>query len=211
MESITTKTQGKTIRQQLRQQRGALSSRQQQRAAENLATQLTRLPIFRYSKRIGCYLANDGEIDPAIVLAIAEAAGKSCFLPVLHPLKVNRLHFARCRPGDTMKPNRFGIPEPSLSTAQLSPPWSLDLILLPLVAFDTQGNRLGMGGGFYDHTLTFTSNHRRGRPRLLGLAHSFQQVDNIQPKSWDIRLQGIITEKAALFPLPGTPESSASR
>ena len=192
MSSIANKS--RNFRQALRQQRQQLSHYQQQRAATELASHLTRLPVFLRSKRIAFYLPNDGEIDPTPAMAIAEAAGKHCFLPVLHPLKFNRLYFSRYQTGQELQNNRFGIPEPPLQNTGASPAWSLDLILLPLVAFDSLGNRLGMGGGFYDRTLAFTLHNSRACPQLLGLAHHFQQVADISRENWDIPLQGIVTD-----------------
>jgi len=184
------------IRQLMRERRRSLSPQQQAEASNNLARQLSRLPAFCNSKRIAFYIANDGEIDPQFAMGIAEAAGKECYLPVLHPLKLNRLYFARYRSGDTLPINRFGIEEPSLRGAKIVPPLGLDLIFLPLVAFDQKGNRLGMGGGFYDRTLA-TQKHLT---RLIGLAQSCQETDSIAHQPWDIRLQAIVTDQDVIYP-----------
>lgn len=193
-----------TLRQTLRQQRNQLSPRQQQQAAEQLTAHIAQQTVFQRSQRIAFYLASNGEIDPATIMALAEAAGKSCYLPVLHPLKHNRLHFVRHNMGEPLQANCFGILEPKLTTSRIAPAWSLDLILLPLVAFDSQGNRLGMGGGFYDRTLAFTRRTPRTGPQLLGLAHSFQQVADIAQENWDIPLQSIVTEQGVITPKHGT-------
>jgi len=163
-----------------------------------MATRLSRLTQFQYSRRIAFYLGNDGEIDPAPLLSLAQAAGKACYLPVLHPLKFNRLHFARYQSEEQLEPNRFGIPEPSLKRAKIAPAWALDLILLPLVAFDKKGHRMGMGGGFYDRTLAFAQKNKQHCPQLIGLAHSFQQVENIEANHWDIPMNAIITEQGVI-------------
>lgn len=75
-------------------------------------------------------------------------------------------------------------------------PWGLDLIILPLVAFDLSGNRLGMGGGFYDRTLSFKHQrcHWKG-PKLIGIAHELQRVDLLPVNDWDIPLDAVITEQ----------------
>ncbi|MEH6616561.1 MAG: 5-formyltetrahydrofolate cyclo-ligase [Porticoccus sp.] len=181
----------KAIRQLMRERRQALSPQRQDAASSGLARQLSNLPAFRNSKRIAFYLANDGEIDPQLAMGIAEAAGKECYLPVLHPLKLNRLYFVRYSQGDPLTVNRFGINEPSLRGGYIVPPLGLDLVLLPLVAFDRRGNRLGMGGGFYDRTLA-TQQHAT---RLIGLAQSCQETDNIHHQPWDVALQAIVTER----------------
>ncbi len=82
----------------------------------------------------------------------------------------------------------------------LPPPWGLDLILLPLVAFDNQGNRLGMGGGFYDRTLSsFNTRHRMNRPQPIGLAHECQRIDQLKAQTLDIPLDGVITEQGITY------------
>lgn len=181
----------KAIRQLMRKRRQALSPQQQEAASSGLARQLSNLPAFRNSKRIAFYLANDGEIDPQLAMGIAEAAGKECYLPALHPLKLNRLYFVRYSQGDPLTINRFGINEPPLRGGYTVPPLGLDLILLPLVAFDRRGNRLGMGGGFYDRTLA----PQQHATRLIGLAQSCQETDSIHHQPWDVALQAIVTER----------------
>ncbi len=192
-----------SARQKLRQQRRALSHTAQLTASDNLTSLLTNHPWFRNSRRIGFYLANDGEIDAAAAMTIAAAAGKTCYLPVLHPLKFNRLYFARHNPGGQLVKNRYGIPEPKMSSGGVSPSWSLNLVLLPLVGFDRRGNRLGMGGGYYDRTLAFKTVSPQYGPKLMGLAHSLQELDNIPRQHWDIPLDGIITDRE--FIVPGKP------
>ena len=181
----------KAIRQRMRQKRRSLSAPQQVDASQGLARQLCRLPAFLFGKNIAFYLANDGEIDPLIALGIAQAAGKACHLPVLHPLKQNRLHFVRYRRGQPLTGNRFGIAEPTLRRNRIVPLRAMDVILLPMVAFDRRGNRLGMGGGFYDRTLS----RAFGLTKFIGLAHSCQETDSIASQPWDIPLQAIVTER----------------
>ena len=182
------------VRKALLKQRRALSPRERQTASDNLATRVCNTAPFRYSRRLAFYIANDGEIDPAMCLDIADACGKQCFLPVIHPLKFNRLYFARYRRGDALQINRYGIPEPDLGRALLIPAWSLDIIFLPLAAFDSQCHRIGMGGGYYDRTLAFKRRTSRASPLLIGLAYQFQQVDTIIPHAWDIPLNAVITD-----------------
>ncbi|MGB0448981.1 MAG: 5-formyltetrahydrofolate cyclo-ligase [Porticoccaceae bacterium] len=181
------------IRKTIRNKRRVLTSAQQQSAAENLAALISQQASFLRAKRIGLYLANDGEIDPSILMGIALNANKTCFLPIIHPLQFNRLYFGEYRNGDSLETNRFGIPEPKFNSTAIAPLWTLDLILLPLVAFDRSGNRIGMGGGFYDRTLAAVASQPR-RPTLIGLAHHCQEVESISQQSWDIPLDQIVTD-----------------
>ena len=182
-------------RKLLRSQRRELSAKQQLIMADQIAANLCSQSFFLRAKRVGIYLANEGEVNPSIIYDICQKSGKQLFLPVIHPFKQNRLHFAQVKPNSTVTNNRFGILEPCLKGATISPPWSLDLILMPLVGFDPQGNRLGMGGGFYDRTLAFTARKPSPAPQLIGLAYSFQELKTIKPQSWDIPISGTVTEK----------------
>ncbi|MAD57464.1 MAG: 5-formyltetrahydrofolate cyclo-ligase [Porticoccus sp.] len=180
-----------SLRQLMRKKRRSLSPKQQLLAKENIARKLSLLPIFYNSKRIAFYLAHDGEIDPMFAMGIAEAAGKECYLPLLHPLKQNRLYFAKYKTGEKLSVNRFGIQEPPLRGSKIVPAFAIDLILMPLVAFDASCNRIGMGGGFYDRTLKLQSR----LTKLVGLAQSFQETSSINKYPWDITLEKIVTEK----------------
>lgn len=188
------------LRTKLRQARRSLSPRQQALASRKLARILKRHPLFLRSSDIAVYIANDGEIDPAELITIARAMGKKIYLPVLHPLRKRQMWFARYDKGAALHNNYFGIPEPRPGSRK-RPPYSLDLVIMPLVGFDAKGNRLGMGGGFYDRAFAFrqrkastqTCSHR---PALAGVAHHCQQVDNLAGESWDIPLDIVVTDKA---------------
>ena len=183
------------LRQQIRARRRALTRQQQNLAAQRLGRHFSRTSAFLRARRVAFYLASDGEISPTPLLELALKMGKRCYLPVLHPIRHNRLWFVRYRPGCAMTRNRFGIDEPHDKLNPRVPAWSLDLVLLPLVAFDPQGGRLGMGGGFYDRSFAFK---RRapgtGKPRLIGLAHELQKVESLRLASWDIPLEAVATD-----------------
>ena len=187
-------------RQLIRSQRRALSGREQHDHALALSNQLSRLNTFRYSNKIAFYLANDGEIDPSFIIKQAWNMGKQVFLPILSPLN-DQLYFAPYKPGSEMKINRFGINEPVCQARQWLRAHQLDVLFLPLVAFDKKGNRLGMGGGFYDRSLAYLSSRKvLKKPQLIGLAHELQQLDNIHHEKWDIPVNQIITEKRIITP-----------
>ena len=100
------------IRQQLRLKRRSLTLIQQQQAAESLATLIVESAFFQTAKRVGLYLANDGEIDPALILSSANQLSKQCFLPVIDPKSENSLYFASFNANTILQPNRYGILEP---------------------------------------------------------------------------------------------------
>jgi len=184
------------IRRRMRTRRNQLSAIDRRQAAFEAACQLSAARSFIRSQHIACYFACQGELNLLPIMRRAWTMGKTCYLPVLDSLATNRLWFAPYREGDPLAMNRFGIPEPLTARRKLLPATHLDLLIAPLVAFDIQGNRLGMGGGYYDRTLFFL-NHRRHwrRPTFFGAAYEFQKIDAMETQPWDIPMQGIITEK----------------
>jgi len=183
------------LRRQLRARRAALTRRQQTRAAANLARHVTATHCFRVSRRIACYLPNDGEIDPRPLIERIWALGKDCYLPVLSHTPHEHLWFARVMPDTPLTLNTYGIPEPRIASEWLRAR-QLDLMLLPLVGFDPVGNRLGMGAGFYDRCLEFLRLRRVWRkPRVIGLAHECQRVAQLPVNDWDIALDAVVTDR----------------
>jgi len=183
------------IRQIKRAQRNTLSASIQLQHSIDLQQLTAQLNAYKNSNHIACYIANDGEIDPVKIIEHAWSHDKKVYLPVLSPSK-NSLYFAPYTENSVCKMNRFGIPEPECKPSQLIKAHQLDLLLLPLVAFDASGNRVGMGGGFYDRTLAYLQDQQLLEiPELVGLAHEIQKVDRLNRQSWDIPLDYIITEK----------------
>ncbi len=148
------------------------------------------------SRRIAFFWPNDGEIDLTRALVKSLANHKQCYLPVLYRGGENRLLFGRFKVGATLRLNRFGIPEPNLARDGWLFARQLDLILTPLVAFDDQGNRIGMGGGFYDRSLCqLNLPGIWQRPYVLGVAHEFQHLEHIGRNAWDVPLRGAVTDQ----------------
>ena len=191
------------LRRELRRRRRALTPGQRRLASQRLCRRLRRLPEVQRARRVALYLPNDGEIDPTPLIGWLRRRGARVHLPVLKPLSRNRLWFVHYHAGTPMVRNRFGIREPETRhgahRARRLPAWALDLILLPLVGFDARGQRMGMGGGFYDRTLAFT--RRPGpRPRLIGLAHDCQQVSELPVEPWDVPLDAIASDARVIRP-----------
>lgn len=183
------------IRKEIRRRRRALTAEDQSLAITNLDRTIYQQPWFVGAKRVAFYLANDGEISPELLLARAHNMGKECYLPVLHPVRHNELWFARYQPGDALVPNFYRILEPEIKQHQLIQPWALSLVLMPLVAFDEEGGRMGMGGGYYDRSFAFKKQHAHRGPKLVGCAHECQKLDKLELSSWDIPLNGVASDK----------------
>ncbi len=181
------------LRQLMRAKRRELTTSQQNLAARRIANLLRAKPPFSRSKRVAFYLAYDGEIDPCQLLRLAAKQNKQCFLPVV--TNSNKLLFTRYKPGDKLITNRFNILQP-IAKGGLCSAKRLDLVLVPLVAYDIQGARLGMGGGYYDRSFAFKKMQSFWqKPILLGLAHHCQLVEGMPVESWDIPLHMIVTDE----------------
>ncbi len=189
-----------TLRQTLRRSRRALQGPDRGWREAAILDALRQHPVFRRARRIALYWPADGEVDLRPLashlrtgLRTGQRTGQRLFLPVL--AFGLRLRFVPWRPGLPMRPNRFRIPEPCHAPAERVRARELDLILMPLVGFDDAGNRLGMGGGFYDRTLAFRHARRRWRkPFLLGVAFGLQRCAGLPAQAWDVPLDGILTE-----------------
>ncbi len=182
------------LRQRNRRLRADLEREQLAAAAAALAARVLALDEYRAANRLAVYFAVNGEIGLEPVIDAALEAGKEVFLP---NLERQALRFAPYFRGQKMRSNRFRLPEPDVDETQMIDPEALDLVLAPLVAFDAECNRIGMGGGYYDRSFAFRKQADRTAPRLIGVAHELQRVDRIEPEAWDVRLDRVITDQAA--------------
>lgn len=187
------------LRSKLRASRRRLTPHEQRQHALAVTKRIRSTRAFLSASRIALYWPADGELDPRPLMAIAEHLGKDCYLPVLSPIGAGKqgrkLWMARHRPSERMPLNRFGIPEPAGRGRHLIAPRRLDLLIVPLVGFDHRAHRIGMGGGFYDRTLSYLRHARHWRrPRLFGIAHECQRLERIEPQPWDVPLDAVFTE-----------------
>lgn len=177
------------LRQQIRKTRANLTALQQQQAENSITQQALALIEARNAQHIALYVSFDGEISTDKLIKTLWAQDKHVYLPVLHPFNPNHLLFLRYLPDTPMLKNKFGIWEPKLNVQNVLPLDELDILFTPLVAFDKQGNRLGMGGGFYDRTL---QNWQNSSFIPVGLAHQCQQVEQLPTEAWDVPLHRIL-------------------
>jgi len=181
------------LRQHNRRLRADLDSIQLETAAAALAERILPLPEYQQAQRVAVYFAVNGEIGLNTVIDHALAEGKQIFLPNLDRAA---LRFSPYFPDQKMRINKFRLPEPDVDDSEMLAPQELDLVLAPLVVFDSYRNRIGMGGGFYDRSFAFRKNPEHTRPVLIGVAHEIQKVDRIVPEEWDVRLDMIVTDQA---------------
>ncbi|CAA6828711.1 MAG: 5-formyltetrahydrofolate cyclo-ligase (EC [uncultured Thiotrichaceae bacterium] len=182
------------------QQRRELIKRRKQLTHVEIEAKSTRIldhldksEIYQTAKYVALYLAINGEADPRALLN-QSSIDKHFYLPVIDHSDGIKMHFAKYQLGDPLTPNEFGILEPELTPESAIPVTKLDLVITPLVGFDDRGNRLGMGGGYYDRTFAFKQN-TDVTPYLMGFAYDFQSFEYIPENIWDVKLDGIATEK----------------
>ncbi len=178
------------IRKLIRQRRRALTSDQQAQFSEQAASRLMAYPPVLMAHTVAVFLSFDGELDTQPLIEQLWRSGKRVYLPVLHPFSPGNLLFLHYHPHSELVINRLKIQEPKLDVRDVLPLDKLDVLVTPLVAFDEQGQRLGMGGGFYDRTL---QNWRQYHVQPVGLAHDCQQVDALPVEEWDIPLPAVVT------------------
>lgn len=178
------------IRKMIRQRRRELTVQQQIDFAEQAAGRMMAYPSVLMARTVALFLSFDGELNTQPLINQLWHAGKRVYLPVLHPFSPGNLLFLHYHPQSELVVNRLKIQEPRLDVRDVLPLNSLDVLIAPLVAFDEQGQRLGMGGGFYDRTL---QNWQQYGISPVGYAHDCQRVEKLPVEKWDIPLPAVVT------------------
>ena len=181
----------KNLRIDARKARQSMSVRERARASRKIADRFLNSRYFICSQAIGCYVSTWDEVDTSAIIERAWRAKKRIFLPVTGACR--NLCFRETLPETELAMNDFGLWEP-VSGALIDVD-ELDVVVTPLVAFDRERNRIGMGGGYFDRTFAFLRNRRHWlRPKLIGLAFDCQRARRIAPNPWDIPLFRVFTE-----------------
>jgi 5-formyltetrahydrofolate cyclo-ligase len=183
------------IRRAMRKKRASLSAPERLSAADAIAEVLGELPELLTDQYVAGYWAVAGEVSLHRVVPPLLRREQTYLLPVLSPDGDPSLRFAPWRPGATVAPNRYGIPEPQCPPGALVEAEEIELVLLPLVAFDRRGHRLGTGAGYYDRSFAFLKEvERPALPLLVGVAYAFQEVKALDFEEWDVPLDFVATE-----------------
>jgi len=179
------------LRHKCRQVRSELTTANRDEASARICNTITRAGYFRRSRNIGCYLPGDEEVDTWPIISRAFSMGKQISAPVLR--KNGLMRFRELDADTGLSPNQFGLLEPQ--QGEFIDPQRLDIVITPLVAFDSSGNRIGMGGGYFDRCFAFLKGRKIWlHPKLIGVAFDCQRVTSISPKPWDIALFRVVTE-----------------
>lgn len=206
------------IRAEMRRRRAGLSPDALAAAGAAASARLRALPVMRAARLVAAYRAVRGEI-PLEDLMEGPPPGPVSVSYTLPRVRGRDLEFAVCRPGRRFESGAFGISEPvGGDVVALA---DHDVVLVPVVAFDADGYRVGQGRGFYDRALAARPVGRpgpdlglglraRGQPEaagrpgpvLIGVAHSFQQVEEAPRHSWDAALDAFVTESGLVEVAP---------
>lgn len=171
--------------------RRSMSREQRDRANQIINQKFVRSREFIAAETIACYLPMRDEVDPAWIIERAWRANKRVFCPVMG--KQRKMIYRQLGHDTTLLRNSFGLWEPVDS--EIISPRQLDLVVTPLVAFDSNNNRIGMGGGYFDRCFSFLRHRTQWlSPKLVGVAFACQEVDEIRPNPWDIRLYDVFSD-----------------
>ncbi len=178
------------LRRELKAKRNHLSAADKMAAAGAVADFiLAQLP--ETGGTIAGYWASAGEL-PLHILQLRLPSNWIWCLPVVQPNR--QLLFAPWRAGDDLATNQYGIPEPTLAPSSCMSPDTMSIALVPLLGFTRRGQRLGMGGGYYDASFAF----RRSNPvppTLIGIGYACQELDVFDTQDWDVHMDAIVTER----------------
>ncbi len=205
------------LRKKLQAQRAALTKTQLETAEADLlknfqscwqplisggqiATASTKSPTK--ALKVAGYLATGGELSPALCLSWLRELGHQTYLPVV---RQKLLKFALLDEHTEFTNGKYDIDIPLVREESLLPASALDIVLVPLVGFDLEGGRMGMGGGYYDRSFAFIlasvesarskQTRSQGLPLMLGIAHEIQLQEKIPVASWDIPLNAAVTDQ----------------
>jgi 5-formyltetrahydrofolate cyclo-ligase len=191
----------RATRRRLRELRLALGPAERAAAERAIRATLLQLGVFRRGAHVALYLPMQGEVDVRPCLEVARRHGSHVYVPRIVSRRRRQMLFAPWTEGGAHRTNAFGIVEPG-SAAGARPVIGLDTVVLPLVGFDANGNRLGMGAGFYDRALRRRLDRGAAwrRPRLIGVAYACQQLPVIPASPWDVPLDVVVTERGIIVP-----------
>ena len=153
---------------------------------------LERLSVFRQAGGVHCFIGLPGEVDTGPIFTLCLALRKRTYVPIQLP-EEHRLDVAAWRPGDPLAPGPFSVPEPPPGQGTPVDRSGIDLVLAPGLAFDRHGGRLGYGRGYYDGFLAAMAAEGL-HPFVIGLAFSFQIVEEVPMGSRDFPINGVLTE-----------------
>jgi len=191
----------RALRREAQAQIRALSAEARALASAAIVQKLLARAFYREARILHCYMSLPLEVDTAPVLLDAWNAGKAVYIPFQIP-EPRRLGVARWKPGLALVPGPLGVLEPPQECRQDEPPAGIDLVVVPGLAFDRRGTRLGRGKGYYDRFLASIrlphAEPPAKPPVLAALAFSRQIFPGLPRDTWDVPVEHILTEDEAI-------------
>ena len=185
------KNETQNFRKNALRARRMMTIEQRENASQIICKKLTSCREFHAAKLIACYLPMRDEVDTRNIIDRAWRANKRIFVPIVR--NKHEMLFSEIRPNTTLNRNSMGIWEPA--DGEIISARELQFVVTPTVAFDNKRNRIGMGGGYYDRCFSHLRHRQQWlKPKLAGVAFNCQNVEEITPNTWDIRLYRIFTE-----------------
>ena len=180
----------------------ALSTESRALASAAIVEKLLATVFYREARTLHCYISLPLEVDTAPVLLHAWNAGKAVYIPFQIP-DLGRLGVAHWEPGLALVPGPLGVLEPPQECRQDELPGSIDLVVVPGLAFDRRGTRLGRGKGYYDRFLASIRLSKGETPAkltvLAALAFSCQIFPGLPRDTWDVPVEHVLTDDEAFL------------
>jgi 5-formyltetrahydrofolate cyclo-ligase len=190
----------KKQRLRLRAARRSLTGRARRTAESVIIDRILRLTAFRRARIVACYMPFDGEVDLRPLMYDLQPAGKSYCIPAVSRSHSRQMRFLSYRPGEHLVKNRFGVGEPLTVGSSIVPSSAIDVALMPVVGFDKEGSRIGMGAGYYDRFFGRYGAASYRHARLVGIAFDRQRLPRIERRDWDVPLDMVVTERCVYRP-----------
>ncbi|MEI6810381.1 MAG: 5-formyltetrahydrofolate cyclo-ligase [bacterium] len=184
-----------SLRRTIKTRRKSLGPDWMRNMSESIVATVIALDAFHKARTVACYIAMAPEVQTATILEVCWDRGKRVCVPVWCGDGKN-YRFAWLERTDTTAEGPNGIPQPE--TPVIADPKQIDMVIVPGLAFDAVGNRLGHGGGYYDRLLSDKNLRRAFR---VGLAFGFQLVTAVPVNRADERMNVVVTEDGAIVPV----------
>ncbi len=194
---ISTSPTKSELRSRMRKRRRALPPEVQAEHSQSFLNHVLTTRHYQNANSLACYMPVMGELDTRPLMHHALASGRAVYLPVIEN---STMWFARWYGEDLPIDRASNLPQPLKRNTRLQNVRTLDLVIVPLVAFTRTLSRLGQGGGYYDRAFSYQRFQRWRRPQLIGAAHHIQESGQIPLDPWDVPLCGIITNRDIIFP-----------
>lgn len=177
------------VRQRLKEERSHLSIEDVLSLSDALQQRFLNSSLYSEAAVIAAYSSFKGEVDTSMLVNRAIADGKKIVMPKVSNDYAS-MDFIFIEGEHCLSEGAYGIKEPIFDESRVACKSDIDIIIVPGVAYDLKGHRMGMGKGYYDKALSGID-----RERLVGFAYDFQILDEVPFEAHDISVGSVVTEK----------------